>query len=78
MVYYFTSIYRQQEFFDATRERAYATAHMVLEADEVTPARHQQDLRLYYRTLPEEIVRIYHENGKLVFSEGQGDLQVTA
>src|SRR5688572_16130888 len=76
-VYYFTSRYRQQEFFAATHERALATAHMVLEADEVTPARHQHDLRLYYRTLPEEIVKVYNENGKLIFSEGKGDLRVT-
>lgn len=76
-VYYFTSEYRQREFYDSTRERALVAAHLMLEADEVTPARHEQDLRLYYRTLPEEIVRIYKENGELYFSEGKGELHIT-
>ncbi|MFC5269802.1 HAMP domain-containing sensor histidine kinase [Adhaeribacter terreus] len=76
-VYYFTSDYRQREFFDSTRERALVAAHLMLEADEVSEARHEQDLRLFYRTLPEEIVRIYTEDGKLFFDEGKGDLLIT-
>ena len=76
-VYYFTSDYRQREFYDSTRERALVAAHMMLEADEVSAARHEQDLRLYYRTLPEEIVRIYTEDGKLYFNEGTGDLNIS-
>jgi signal transduction histidine kinase len=77
-VYYFTSLYRQREFFDSTKERALATAHMVLEADEVTPAKHQKDLKLYYRVLPAEIVRVYNEKGKAVFADGQGELQLSS
>lgn len=76
-VYYFTSDYRQREFYDSTRERALIAAHMMLEADEVSEARHEQDLRLYYRTLPEEVVRIYTADGKLYFDEGKGDLQIS-
>ena len=76
-VYYFTSDYRQREFYDSTRERALIAAHMMLEADEVSEARHEQDLRLYYRTLPEEVVRIYTADGKLFFDEGKGELHIS-
>src|SRR6187399_1014890 len=76
-VYYFTSIYRQREFFDSTRERALATAHMVLEADEVTPAKHQNDLKMYYRVLPAEVVRIFDLHGKVVFADGKDSLLVS-
>jgi signal transduction histidine kinase len=76
-VYYFTSLYRQHEFFISTKERALATAHMVLEADEVTPAKHQKDLKLYYRVLPAEIVRVYDEKGKIVFADGKGELIIS-
>ncbi|HSI90619.1 MAG TPA: HAMP domain-containing protein, partial [Adhaeribacter sp.] len=76
-VYYFTSVYRQREFYDATRERALIAAHMELEADEVSPARHQSDMRMFYRTQPDEIVRIYREDGSLYFSKGEGRLEIT-
>lgn len=76
-VYYFTSLFRANDFFNSLQERANATAQYILEADEVSPAVHQRHLREYFRSLPEEIVHVYNSNGDLVFAEGEGDLHIT-
>ncbi|KAA9345899.1 HAMP domain-containing sensor histidine kinase [Adhaeribacter soli] len=76
-VYYFTSLFRANDFFNSLEERATATALFVLETDEVSPAEHQLYTREYYRSLPEEIVQVYDSQGHLIFAEGEGDLHIT-
>lgn len=76
VVYYFTSLYRQDDFFAGIEERTQAVARHVLEADEVDSAtRHQNEIR-YYHELPHEAVRVFRSNGELIFSNGNGDLGV--
>ena len=76
VVYYFTSLYRQDDFFKGIEERAQVVARHVLEANEVDAAtRHQNEIR-YYHELPHEAVRVFRSNGELVFSNGNGDLGV--
>ena len=74
VIYYFTSIYRQDDFYKRIRQRALVTAKHVLEADEVGERQRQQNLISFYHELPYEAVRIYNETGQLVFSQGMGKL----
>ncbi|MCC9166830.1 HAMP domain-containing sensor histidine kinase [Pontibacter harenae] len=76
VVYYFTSIYRQDDFYESIRGRTLVIAKYVLENGEVSAeTRHQNEIK-YYHELPDEAVRVYKSNGELIFSHGDGDLGV--
>ena len=76
VVYYFTSLYRQDDFFKRIEGRAYDTAAHVLEADEVSERARRNNQIRYYRVLPNEIVRIYKTDGSLYFTDGEGRLDI--
>jgi signal transduction histidine kinase len=76
VIYYFTSLYRQDDFYQRIVGRAQAVAAHVLEADEVDPARRRQNEIEYFHELPYEVVRVYRTNGELFFSNGNGVLKV--
>lgn len=75
-VYYFTSLYRKNDFYERILNRAQVTAKMYLEADEVSTQEKQHNLRKYYQVLPYEIVQIYDPQNRMVFREGEGSLKV--
>ncbi|WP_276497339.1 HAMP domain-containing sensor histidine kinase [Pontibacter litorisediminis] len=77
MVYYFTSLYRQDDFYNRILRRAEVAARYVLEADEVGAEQQRQNMIDFYHELPHEAVRIYSNTGELMFSHGEGDLGVT-
>jgi len=77
VIYYFTSIYRQEDFYDRILQRANVVATYVFESDEADAATRRMHQIRFYQVLPYEVVRIYDSNGKMVFSEGSGDLNVT-
>ncbi|MDX5420640.1 MAG: HAMP domain-containing protein [Hymenobacteraceae bacterium] len=77
VVYYFTSLYRQDDFFNRIDRRTLIVARHILEADEVSEARRRQNQISYYQELPYEAVRVYRTSGELVFSEGEGELGVS-
>ncbi|MCX2741065.1 HAMP domain-containing sensor histidine kinase [Pontibacter anaerobius] len=77
VVYYFTSLYRQDDFYKRILRRAEVAARHVLEADEVGEANRRQNLIEFYHELPYEAVRIYNSGGDLVFAHGEGDLGVS-
>ncbi|AKD03858.1 ATP-binding protein [Pontibacter korlensis] len=77
VVYYFTSLYRQDDFYNRILRRAEVAARHVLEADEVGEDQRRQNLIQFYHELPHEAVRIYNSSGDLKFSNGEGDLGVT-
>ncbi|MDO6388964.1 ATP-binding protein [Pontibacter sp. BT731] len=76
VIYYFTSIYRQDDFFKRIEGRAYDTAAHVLEADEVGERARRSNQIRYYQVLPFEKVSIYRQDGSLYFSDGDGQLTV--
>ncbi|MCC9137837.1 ATP-binding protein [Pontibacter silvestris] len=75
-VYYFTSLYRQSDFYERIRLRAYAAAHHVLDANELSDSTQHQNMIKYYHSLPYEAVRIYRSNGDRYFSDGDGELSI--
>ncbi|WP_266204728.1 ATP-binding protein [Pontibacter kalidii] len=77
VVYYFTSLYRQDDFYKRILNRAEVAARHVLEADEVGAAARRQNMIDFYHELPHEAVRIYNRSGELVFSHGDGNLGIT-
>ncbi|MGV3539366.1 MAG: ATP-binding protein [Rufibacter sp.] len=70
-VYYFSSLYRKNDFYGRILNRAYATAHYVLDADTVSQQQHALDQRLYFQMLPHEVVRVFDQNDQLIFKEGE-------
>ncbi|MFD2245545.1 HAMP domain-containing sensor histidine kinase [Pontibacter ruber] len=76
VIYYFTSLYRQDDFYNRIERRTEALAAHVLEADEVDSARRRKNEIEYYHELPYEMVRVYRTNGELIFSNGNGVLNV--
>lgn len=74
VIYYFTSLYRQDDFYDRITRRANIVAHHILDADEVSEAQREQNQIRYYQELPHEAVRVYSHTGELIFSEGAGEL----
>ncbi|WP_066836665.1 HAMP domain-containing sensor histidine kinase [Rufibacter ruber] len=76
-VYYFSSLYRTNDYYGRILNRAYATAHYVLDADTVSPQQHALDQRLYYQMLPKEVVHVYDPQDRLIFSEGEDGIEVT-
>ncbi|WP_207431262.1 ATP-binding protein [Sabulibacter ruber] len=77
-VYYFSSLYRKNDFYGRILNRAFATAHYVLDADSVSQQQHALDQRLYFQMLPREVVKVYDQHHKVVFSEGEGNLNVSS
>lgn len=77
VVYYFTSLYRQDDFYMRIFRRAQVAAQHILEADEVSKQQREQNQINFYHELPYEAVRIYRTNGELLFSKGKGNLGVT-
>ncbi|RIJ34439.1 HAMP domain-containing sensor histidine kinase [Pontibacter oryzae] len=74
VVYYFTSLYRQDDFYKRIFTRAQVAARHILDADEVSEKVRQQNLINFYHELPHEAIRIYRTNGELIFSKGKGDI----
>ncbi|MFD2513534.1 ATP-binding protein [Pontibacter locisalis] len=74
VIYYFTSLYRQDDFYKRIQQRAVVAAEYILEADEVSEQQRQQNLISFYHELPYEAVRVYNSDGRLIFSKGEGDL----
>lgn len=74
VIYYFTSIYRQEDFYKRIQARALVTAKYVLESEGLNPDQRRQNEISYYHELPYEAVRVYNEEGRLIFSDGEGDL----
>lgn len=77
VVYYFTSLYRQDDFYKRIFRRAEVAARYVLEADEVEAELQRQYMIDFYHELPHEAIRIYTPDGELVFSHGEGKLGAT-
>lgn len=76
VIYYFTSLYRQDDFYKRIESRAYDTAAHVLEADEVSERARRSNQIRYYRVLPYEMVRIYRTDGSIYFEDGDGKLDI--
>ncbi|NEM99258.1 HAMP domain-containing sensor histidine kinase [Pontibacter burrus] len=77
VIYYFTSIYRQEDFYARILQRAKVVATYALENEQANPQTRKLNERRFYQVLPQEIVRIYDAGGKLVFARGNGDLLIT-
>ncbi|GHA79228.1 HAMP domain-containing sensor histidine kinase [Pontibacter akesuensis] len=77
VVYYFTSIYRQDDFYRRISRRALILARHILEADEVDKLQQRRNQISYFQELPFESVRIINADGDAIFSEGEGDLGFT-
>ncbi|MFB9862493.1 sensor histidine kinase [Rufibacter immobilis] len=77
-VYYFSSLYRKNDFYGRILNRAFATAHYVLDADTVSQQQHALDQRLYFQMLPREAVRVYDRQHRLVFSDGEEEVKIPA
>jgi signal transduction histidine kinase len=75
VIYYFTFQARQESFAESLFARARIVAHVYLDGtnrgDESSRASYRRYLRQFYRTLPEEEVRVYNAANKVVFREGQ-------
>ncbi|WP_242928665.1 HAMP domain-containing sensor histidine kinase [Pontibacter vulgaris] len=76
VIYYFTSIYRQEDFYDRILKRAQVVAHYILDADVADARTKRLNQIRYYQVLPYEVVNIYDSTGKMIFSEGSGKLEV--
>ncbi|GAB3199808.1 signal transduction histidine kinase [Pontibacter aydingkolensis] len=76
VIYYFTSIYRQEDFYKRIHRRALITAKYILDSDKMSPAERRQSQINYYQELPYEAVRVYNSNGDLYFAEGDGEVGI--
>ena len=75
VIYVSTFRARQESFTENLFARARIVAHVYLDgtgrADEGSRASYRRYLRQFYRTLPEEEVRVYDAKNQVVFREGQ-------
>ncbi|SHK89298.1 sensor histidine kinase [Hymenobacter psychrotolerans] len=75
VIYFSTSQARQESFTESLFDRARIVAHVYLDgtgrADDASRASYRRYLRQFYRTLPEEEVRVYDKKNQVVFREGQ-------
>ena len=76
VIYYFTSLYRQDDFYKRINRRAHIAAQHVLEAEGTDARQKRQNEISYYQVLPHEAVRIYNNEGKLYFADGSGNVGV--
>ncbi|RYU82884.1 sensor histidine kinase [Hymenobacter persicinus] len=76
VIYFFTYQTRRSAFTDSLFARARVVAHVYLDGanrgNDESQASYRRYLRQFYRTLPEEEVRVFDSNNKEVFYEGQG------
>ncbi|GAA3995426.1 HAMP domain-containing sensor histidine kinase [Hymenobacter fastidiosus] len=76
VIYFFTYQSRRSAFTDSLFVRARVVAHVYLDGtnrgSEESRASYRRYLRQFYRTLPEEEVRVFDRHNKEVFYEGQG------
>ncbi|MFD1188118.1 HAMP domain-containing sensor histidine kinase [Pontibacter rugosus] len=77
VVYYFTSLYRQDDFYSRISRRALIVARHILEADEVNEQQRHRNQISYYQELPYEAVQIIDATGNVIFAEGEGELGFT-
>lgn len=77
VIYYFTSIYRQEDFYARILQRAQVVATYVLDNEQANARTQQLNEQRFYQVLPHEIVRIYDASGKLVFARGNGALEIS-
>ncbi|GGG32946.1 sensor histidine kinase [Hymenobacter glacieicola] len=75
VIYYFTYHSRREFFSESLFARARIVAHVYLDgtnrAGEESRASYRRYLRQFYRTLPEEEVRVFDANDRVVFKEGR-------
>jgi signal transduction histidine kinase len=71
VIYFFTSLYRKNDFYNRLLNRAEIAARMYLEQDEVSESQQQQNLKEYFQVLPGEIVEIYDDSNNVVFHDGE-------
>lgn len=75
VIYYFTYHSRREFFSESLFARARIVAHVYLDgtnrADEESRASYRRYLRQFYRTLPEEEVRVFDARDRVVFKEGR-------
>ena len=73
-IYYFTYQSRREAFTENLFARARIVAHVYLDGtrrqDEGSRASYRRYLRQFYRTLPEEEVRVFDARNQVVFKEG--------
>src|SRR5688500_17491720 len=74
VIYYFTSFFRQSDFYNRIINRAYITAHMYLDAKEAGTASRESYLKKYYQFLPHEVVAIYDAQNREIFRDGEEPL----
>ncbi|MER2997695.1 HAMP domain-containing sensor histidine kinase [Pontibacter populi] len=77
VIYYFTSIYRQEDFYDRILSRAHVVAKYVFDADVADARTKRMNQIRFYQVLPYEVVKIYNSDNKQIFTEGNGDLEVS-
>jgi signal transduction histidine kinase len=76
VIYYFNSLYRQQDFYGRIEGRSNIAAAHYLEADEVDKQTRDQNQIKYYQVLPHEVITIYDTTGQLVLTEGGESLEL--
>ncbi|MDU0369153.1 HAMP domain-containing sensor histidine kinase [Hymenobacter endophyticus] len=73
-IYFFTQQARREAFSESLFARARIVAHVYLDgtrrSDEASRASYRLYLRQFYRTLPEEEVRVFDADNQVVFEEG--------
>ena len=74
VIYFFTYQSRREAFSESLFARARIVAHVYLDgtrrSDEESRASYRRYLRQFYRTLPEEEVRVFDTRNQVVFEEG--------
>ena len=75
VIYFFTYQSRREAFTESLFARARIVAHVYLDGtrreDEISRASYRRYLRQFYRTLPEEEVRVFDARNEVVFEEGR-------
>ncbi len=75
VIYYFTYQSRREAFTESLFARGRIVAHVYLDGtrreDEASRASYRRYLRQFYRTLPEEEVRVFDARNQVVFEEGR-------
>lgn len=77
VVYYFNSLYRQDDYYKRIERRALIIAEYLLEADEVNEQLRRNNQIRYYQELPFEVTRVFRSTGELIFSDGDAELEVS-
>ncbi|WMJ73711.1 ATP-binding protein [Cytophagaceae bacterium ABcell3] len=67
VVLFFSGKFIKNDFYDLLEKRAYITANIFLEADELSAAALERYQKKYIQNLPEEIIKIYDLNNQPVF-----------